>query len=150
MPAAPTSSSGRTSITSAEPSASRAKKSGTCRRALGWFAHARQNGCDDTAMTSGSKSSSITASRSTQDSKPTCPPVVANHHEPWKLRWPWNDPNDRTGKTCSKPTFHSTSSAPLGFAPASPTKTTCTPVAGNSALALTPTTTDPHQPMRQP
>jgi len=80
--------------------------------------------------------------------------VVANHHEPWKLRWPWNEPKDRTGETCSKPTLHNTSSAPLCFAPASSTKTTCTPVAGNGALvlhaALTPATTDPHQPMRQP
>ena len=70
-------------ITTAEPSASRAKKSGTCRRAADPPAsHLRQNGCDDTATTSGSKSSNITASRSTHDSKPTCSPVVANHHEP--------------------------------------------------------------------
>ena len=36
------------------------------------------------------------------------------------------------------------------FAPDPSRKTTRTPVAGNSALELTPTTTEPHQPMRQP
>jgi hypothetical protein len=67
-----TRSSGRTSTTNPEPSASLARKSGACR----WVApsasvQCSQNGWEDTPATSGSKSSSIRCYRSGQDSNPT-------------------------------------------------------------------------------
>ena len=56
-----TRSSGRTSITSAVPSARRAKKSGACRRARPSSPRqCSQNGWDDSPVTAGSKSISIT------------------------------------------------------------------------------------------
>jgi len=74
--------------------------------------------------------------RSNHDSKPTCLPVVANHHAPWKLRWPLNDPNDRTGLTSSNATPQDAASDPRNSAPAASTHDTCTPSHGNAATAV--------------
>ena len=43
-------------------------------------------------------------SRSSQDSNPTCPPVVADHHRPLRCRCPCREANRRTGRPCSNGT----------------------------------------------
>jgi hypothetical protein len=54
-----------------------------------------QNGCEAMPTTVGSKSSAIT--RSIHDSKPTCPPVVADHHSPeMPLALPGCEPTNGT------------------------------------------------------
>lgn len=78
-------SSKRTSMTTADPSTCLAKKSGTCvEPSFQW----KRNGCEATPTTLGEASSSISWSRSSHDSCPTCSPVVANHHIPGKFRCP--------------------------------------------------------------
>jgi hypothetical protein len=48
--------------------------------------HDNQNGCDAILVTSGDESKAINQSRSSHDSYPTCVAVVADHHNPGKLR----------------------------------------------------------------
>jgi hypothetical protein len=76
-------SSGRLSMTTAEPSARRAKKSGACdMRSPASSVQCSQNGWDAMPTTAGSKSSNIKLSRSSQDSNPTWPPVDEDHQSP--------------------------------------------------------------------
>ena len=49
----------------------------------------------------GSKSISMTWSRSSHDSKPTCPMTVDDHHEPGKCAAPFAHRNRRTGSASS-------------------------------------------------
>lgn len=71
-----------------------------------------QNGCGDTPTPDRSKSNTITWSRSTRNSNPTCMRVVANHHDPEKWRWPLKEPTPRTAATSSNGTFHNCRSSP--------------------------------------
>ena len=112
---------GRQSITSAAPPAERAKKSGACEHDLpSGVVHNSQNGWAAMPTTSGSKSSSISQSRSSHDSYPTRNPVV--HTRQGIRSWPSTSgrhdcaapcrtETPRTGKHSSNGTDHASISA---------------------------------------
>lgn len=79
----------------------------------------RHSGCDSSPVTSGAKSSSIAWSRSSQDSKPTCPPVVADQYKPGKCRCPRYAGNPRTGSPASNTTVAASASGRRYSPPAS-------------------------------
>lgn len=106
-------------MTTAEPSARRAKKSGACdTRSPASSAQRSQNGWDAMPTTAGSKSSNIKLSRSSHDSNPTWPPVVADHHSPLRCRCPLRDVN-RTGRARSSGAAHASANGTLSSAPTS-------------------------------
>ena len=113
-------SSGRTSTTTPDPFERRAKKSGACRRRRPSYQD-NQNGWEATATTAGSKSISITWSRSSQDSYPTCSPDAANHHQPAKLDIPLANRNERTAGARSNRTPVQASSGSRLATPSAPT-----------------------------
>jgi len=58
---------------------------------------------------------------SNQDSNPTWPPVVADHHSPLRCRCPFRDVNRRTGKLRSSGISHARASGIRCTAPSSGT-----------------------------
>ena len=131
-------SSARTSITTPVPSASRAKKSGACRRLRRPSCQCSQNGCELDRRHRRIKIQQhqvipLQPGLVTRHAAP----VVASHHQPGKCRWPRDHRNARAGTASSNGTLPEAATGRRQGPPAA-AYSTSTPQSAASARAAAP------------